>query len=368
MTPARYIMIGGFLGAGKTTSILRLAQYFDAKGLKVGLITNDQGHRLVDTMNLKSRGFAVEEIAGGCFCCRFNSLMDAANHLEEQNKPDVFIAEPVGSCTDLIASVSYPLRRIYGDRFEVAPLSVVVDPNRAARVLGIGEGRPFSEKVSYIYLKQLEEAAIIVINKTDLLDAQHLADLKAALAERFPNKPILSASALEEDGLEQWFQAISEADTSAEPTMQLDYQIYAEGEAALGWLNATVALNTEEMIDGDELLRDLANKVRNSLETKQAEIAHFKMTLSPDDESGELAVLSMVGNAWDGHFSQTLSDPLNKGQLIVNLRAEGDPDTLEQALHTAVNSNPHLTLDHFECFKPSEPKPVYRMTTPDMAL
>src|SRR5213592_4001966 len=78
---ARYVMIGGFLGAGKTTSIAKLAQQLTAEGLKVGLITNDQGSELVDTAMLRSRGFATEEIPGGCFCCRFNSLVDAANKL-----------------------------------------------------------------------------------------------------------------------------------------------------------------------------------------------------------------------------------------------------------------------------------------------
>src|SRR5687768_15533245 len=37
---ARYVMIGGFLGAGKTTSVARLAQHLTERGLKVGLITN----------------------------------------------------------------------------------------------------------------------------------------------------------------------------------------------------------------------------------------------------------------------------------------------------------------------------------------
>jgi len=124
---ARYIMIGGFLGAGKTTSVVRLAQHLTDQGLKVGLITNDQGSELVDTAMLRSRGFATEEIPGGCFCCRFNSLVDAAHKLTVATRPDVFIAEPVGSCTDLVATVTYPLRRIYGDNFSIAPLSVLVD-------------------------------------------------------------------------------------------------------------------------------------------------------------------------------------------------------------------------------------------------
>ena len=90
--------------------------------------------------------------------------------LTAATRPDVFIAEPVGSCTDLVATVTYPLRRIYGDDFSIAPVSVLVDPVRARRVLGLEEGGKFSSKVLYIYRKQLEEADIIVINKIDLLD------------------------------------------------------------------------------------------------------------------------------------------------------------------------------------------------------
>jgi G3E family GTPase len=78
---ADYIMIGGFLGAGKTTAMLRLAEHLTAQGRRVGLITNDQSYGLVDTVLISSRGFPVQEITGGCFCCRFNSLTDAAGQL-----------------------------------------------------------------------------------------------------------------------------------------------------------------------------------------------------------------------------------------------------------------------------------------------
>ena len=138
--PARYIMIGGFLGAGKSTAVGELARRLTGRGLRVGLITNDQGSDLVDSAMLRSQGYAVEEISGGCFCCRFNSLLSAARKLDESERPDVFLAEPVGSCTDLVATVSYPLRRIYGNDFRISPLSVLVDPVRAERVLGIDTG------------------------------------------------------------------------------------------------------------------------------------------------------------------------------------------------------------------------------------
>src|SRR5258705_12248102 len=201
-TKARYVMIGGFLGAGKTTAVARLGKRLRDEALRVGLITNDQGNQLVDTATLASQGFAVEEIAGGCFCCRFNSLVDAANKLSAATRPDVFIAEPVGSCTDLVATVSYPLRRIYGDHFSIAPLSVLVDPVRARRVFDLESGARFSEKVRYIYRKQLEEADVIVVNKCDLLDPEQGRQLRQKLAGEFARAEIFEVSARQGDGLE----------------------------------------------------------------------------------------------------------------------------------------------------------------------
>jgi G3E family GTPase len=222
---------------------------------------------------LRSRGFATEEIPGGCFCCRFNSLVDAAQRLTEATRPDVFIAEPVGSCTDLIATVSYPLRRIYGDRFSIAPLSVLVDPVRALRVFGVETGGKFSEKVIYIYRKQLEEADLIVVNKTDLLEGARLFELESVLRREFGQAEILRVSARAALGLEGWFERILDAEPSARMAMPIDYDIYAEGEALLGWLNATIHLSSPTSFDANEFLKTLARKIQRRLQLENSEIA-----------------------------------------------------------------------------------------------
>src|SRR5215471_8705731 len=235
---ADYIMVGGFLGAGKTTALLRLAEHHAGLGRRVGLITNDQSHGLVDTSLVQSKGYPVEEITGGCFCCRFNSLTDAAARLTREARPEVFLAEPVGSCTDLRATVQYPLRRLYGDDYRVAPLSVLVDPLRAARMLGLEEGRTFSPKVKYVYEKQLEEADIIVINKSDLLSPGRRGALERALTDQYPHSEVVTVSARTGSDLDVWFARLS-GPLAPRPAMAMDYDLYAEGEALLGWLNAT---------------------------------------------------------------------------------------------------------------------------------
>ena len=367
MSRARYIMIGGFLGAGKTTCVAALAQHLTDSGRTVGLITNDQGRELVDTAMLRAKGFATEEIPGGCFCCRFNSLVDAAGKLTESTRPNVFIAEPVGSCTDLVATVTYPLRRIYGGEFSIAPLSVLVDPIRATRIFGLSEGGQFSEKVIYIYRKQLEEADFIVINKTDLLEADTLAALIEKLTTEFPNAEVLQISARNGEGLKDWFARITDAEQIARAVMEVDYELYAEGEALLGWLNATVQLNSADPFEAQPVLQQFATDIQAQLTEQSAEIAHLKITLSPDAElaslGGQVAIINLVRNDFVPELSADLDAPVDSAQLIINLRAEADPKTLKAAFETALSNAPKTltaTLDHLEHFRPGKPEPTHR--------
>ena len=209
---ARYIMIGGFLGAGKTTAVGAVARRLTEQGLRVGLITNDQAGGLVDTRLLRGQGFATEEIAGGCFCCRFGTLVEAAQKLDAAARPDVFIAEPVGSCTDLVATVTSPLRRLYGDAFTIAPLAVLVDPVRARRIFGLESGGNFSAKVVYIFRKQLEEADVIVISKSDLLEAEELEELRGVLEREFPEARVMSAALRDGAGLAPLMEVLLSAE------------------------------------------------------------------------------------------------------------------------------------------------------------
>ncbi len=368
--PARYIMIGGFLGAGKTTAISRLATHLVSQGRRVGLITNDLGSELVDTTTLRAKGFSTEEILGGCFCCRFNSLTEAAGRLTASTQPDVFIAEPVGSCTDLVATVSYPLRRMYGADFSVAPLSVLVDPIRAARVFGLEEGTKFSEKVAYIYRKQLEEADLIVINKSELISTERMSRLKQALREQFPRTDLIEISARLNKGLDAWIEFLEGSVQGSGKAMEVDYEVYAEGEALMGWLNATVQTASRKGFDGNHFLKLLATEIQCVLSGNRAEIAHLKMTLSPEFGLGELGVINLVRNDWVPELASEISEPVESGQLIINLRAEAAPELLHeavtQALRLAGEMVPHLfvRLEHLEHFRPRKPQPTHRFTSP----
>ena len=364
-TKARYVMIGGFLGAGKTTAILKCAEWLSAQGLRVGLITNDQGGGLVDTALATAHRMPVEEIVGGCFCCRFNSLVEAADALVRDSAPDVLIAEPVGSCTDLVATVSLPLEQIYGDRFTVAPVSVVVDPLRAERVLGLAPAS-LSEHVCYIYRKQLEEAEIIVMNKCDLVDCARLDRLREALAAVAPGAVIHECSALQGSGLEPWFAELREGVSQAAAIAEIDYDEYAYGESLLGWLNAEVQIGAAEAeeYDGTALLVEILSQVREALSRAGHEVAHMKGTLSVEGDPYELAAANLVRTQDEPAVSHRLTEPVDIGRLLLNLRAEAAPGDLEAAVRAAfanVAARLPCTILHIEHFRPGRPVPTHRL-------
>lgn len=369
---SNYILVGGFLGAGKTTAILKAAEIISQRGLRVGLITNDQSQGLVDTVMLASHGFPTEEITGGCFCCRFPSLVEASQRLENASRPDVFLAEPVGSCTDLFATVVLPLRKMYGDQFGVSPLSVLVDPVRVQRVLGLKSGKSFSPKVTYIYEKQLEEADILVVNKRELLEPEELKSLVETLQAKYPRAQVLTMSARSGDGVEAWLDAIQNYGSTPNALrrlgqMDVDYDLYADGEALLGWLNMTVQLGGNEF-DGNEFLINLLSDLQKRVSDSSADgmrIAHLKATLTPS-QGNDVGVANLVRDDFSVEQSHRLQEPLSEGTLLLNFRAEASPELMRNLADSSLRAllaQLRLTGQEVlvEAFRPSRPNPTHRL-------
>ena len=160
MNQSKLIMVGGFLGAGKTSLLWKASELLAREGERVGMIPNDQASDLVDTAFLQNSNHLVREVSGSCFCCNFRGFADAIAYIAEQNQGGMILAEPVGSCTDLSATLMQPLKDKYADSVDLAPLTVLADPVCLRGVLDHAD-----PSGSYISMKQFEEADIILINK-----------------------------------------------------------------------------------------------------------------------------------------------------------------------------------------------------------
>jgi len=91
----------------------------------------------------------VGEIAGGCFCCKFDDLVRTANSLIEAANPDIVMGEPVGSCTDLSATVLQPFKDTLAHQFDLAPFTVLIDPNRLRDAMELNPLNPLHSSARY---------------------------------------------------------------------------------------------------------------------------------------------------------------------------------------------------------------------------
>ena len=360
MKRTRFVAIGGFLGAGKTTTVLRSLEILRARGLKGVYIANDQGEGLVDTAFAREAQAETEEIIGGCFCCRFDDLIGTATRIAETSQPDVILAEAVGSCTDLIATVINPIKMRHARRFDVAPYTVVVDPERYAELNNSREG----DELRYLFGKQLEEAQIIALNKTDLLSGEDLGKLTGKLQTLSPRADVIAYSAqvgIHLDNLvDRWL-----GETSSEArALELSYDIYARAEAGLAWLNAEVNIEaSSESFRPTAWVQDLLGGLAKLLDETGSRIGHLKVSFETDTG---FTKASVIGNGSEVHFSRVQPVPASVGKVLINARAELEPEQLATLLKDALNQADIATkvtsqLFRLDVFSPSRPEPAHRL-------
>jgi len=342
----RLVAVGGFLGAGKTTLLLAAARRIRQAGGRVALITNDQGTNLVDTQLVDAASLPVREVAGGCFCCRLSDLVGAAADLGEF-APEVILAEPVGSCVDLAATVLRPLRALYASTFRIAPLTVLVDPARA-RELASPEADP---RLAYLFRQQIAEADLVCTTKADL-----------AIAPPSLGRPVdYQLSARTGYGISEWLaEVLSGSRLAGSQALEVDYQVYAEAEAALGWLNWRGEVRLRRAAPPALVLGPLMEEIDRLLTESGALLLHLKGLAAAARARVKASICS---NRTAPDFEGDLAAPPSGiHELTLNLRAHAPPAMLEDVLRRALEQVPgRIRQLAFACFRPAPPKPERRM-------
>ena len=174
----KFAVFSGFLGAGKTSLMMALTKHHSAHHAPAAMISNDLGegvtladHRLA----LLSGVEHAAEITGECICychdvltARLDAFFDAGCELVVSDIP--------GFGVGALEHVYHGLNLAQPGRYDLAPFTVVVEPERAA-ALRDGTGGDLAE----IMQAQLMEADLIVLNKCDLLSADRMIDRSAPL-------------------------------------------------------------------------------------------------------------------------------------------------------------------------------------------
>jgi hypothetical protein len=323
---------------------VRAAELLRQAGLRVAVITNDQDGGMVDTQFTRARAIPTREVAGGCFCCRFGDMLDAADQLR-QYRPDVIFAEPVGSCVDLSATILQPLKAYHRAEYKVGPLTVLVDPAMAASVFR-GEAE---EHVAYLFRQQLAEADLLCLTKMD----------RHETSPTLPAPVDFELSALTGQGIGEWLEAVRHGSRPAGARLlEVDYARYAEAEAALGWVNVQADIELRQALSPAMIAGPLVEQIEARLSEDGIGIAHLKVS---DRCDAGFVKVSVCRNGEEGQPDGDLAaSPEWHHEVTVNLRALGDPVRLLAIVQAALALvDGTVEVRHAGAFRPAPPKPEH---------
>ena len=276
---------------------------------------------------MQSHGIAADQVAGGCFCCRFPDLIDALDRLADA-APEVIFAEAVGSCTDIVATTLRPLLHDYPARFRVAPLTVLVNANQNF----------VDQDLQFLYTNQVAEADVLI-----------------GWGSALPSSA-RSVNAVTGEGVAEWLAEImAGTHPVAARALTLDYERYAAAEASLAWLNARVTAAATPAISPAMLIGPLLDRLAAAVPN----IVHLKLFAQCD--SGYLKAALTASNA-DPIVEGTLdASPSAEHEIILNVRALADPTELRSIIEQELAKLPaHLTWLHVQSFRPAAPVPYHK--------
>jgi Putative GTPases (G3E family) len=193
-TETKIVIIGGFLGSGKTTAITELGKQLASEGKKIAYFTNEIGEAVLDG-NLMNYDIETKEITMACITCNIKEAVSSAvSHLIETVNPDVLFIEPKENISPLVVKDELEKASLKAncEEYKFAPHFTFIDCSIFFR--NIKEKRK-------IAIDQILVSEIIVLNKTDLIQENELKLIRESVNQMNPNSKIIENNCKDKTGL-----------------------------------------------------------------------------------------------------------------------------------------------------------------------
>ncbi len=286
-------LISGFLGSGKTTTIINLSKYLIDQGKKVGVVTNDQGKYLVDTAFMKASDIPAVDVQSGCFCTQVGDLVEQLQELKKLVDPDIVFAESIGSSGNLVGTVMKPL--LNDADFIPSSLTALVDVRLLLRLIR-GKYLPFSDSVTATFKNQMIESYGLIINKIDLLSSVDIDELKSGFNNYLTGKKYLLQSALSIDDIETTYNFINRSGSMFNEDLSFDSDLHHKALDRLKWNEEVHILEDKNNVRND--IEKLISKMLSHLKKEHSTIAHIKILIETGDKTMKLSITSLDLDNW----------------------------------------------------------------------
>ena len=182
----KFLIVGGFLGSGKTSFIIHLAKHLvESRGIRnVAILENEIGQVGIDDQLLRSTGYEVKGLFSGCVCCTMaGELLVNVRMLQRDLNPDWIIMEATG------VAMPNTIKESLKEKLDIdAQVVCLADAKRWGKLL---------KAMSQVITMQLQGADVVLVNKIDLVDGESLATAKASIRAINETARIETCSAIE---------------------------------------------------------------------------------------------------------------------------------------------------------------------------
>ncbi|WP_414476353.1 CobW family GTP-binding protein [Microvirga sp. M2] len=303
MSTLPVIVIGGYLGAGKTTLINRLLR--NAAGRRIAVLVNEFGELAIDADLIEGEEDGVIGIAGGCVCCSYGSdLVEGLRALQQKFKPNILLIEASG--VGLPAAIAQTVELVPG--YRVRGVVVLLD---AGRILAQAADLYLADTVR----NQARAADLLLLNKADVVDGDTLDWVRLWAAEHCPGVPVVETT-----------------DTDIPVALLLDggpsgdmwRQVGAHGAHGAHIRHFSQACRLAFPIEPETLARELAKP--------DLQLARAKGIATA--ASGQRCVIQVTEGRWQ-IAPATKAPQVPDGLVCIRRDEPPDPDEIERRIHLA---------------------------------
>lgn len=337
MSKPRYVVFSGFLGAGKTTTMIALGKYINDGRGKAAIIANDLGGRnLVDGDFTRTTGIETAEFVNDCICYQNADLVSRLEQLVDGGA--TFIMSDIPGCgIGAYDHVYITTEKEHADDFDFMPFTAVVDPERL-RMIMPEHADIYPEELHFIVDAQIKEADLILLNKIDTIDEATLAADLDFLSTTYPEKKILTISARTGEGIPELGEYLLSTLSPVEYT-EIGYgtEAFMAAEKEMCWYNNRTFLTQREDkdVDFNAVFDDLFKSIEKSLKEQGGNIGHLK--LFAQGEGDDFTKISMIGVGYPIEAERRLDREYAAISFVINGRGVCSSDMMSDVVADGID-------------------------------
>lgn len=339
----KYAVVSGFLGAGKTTTMIAMAREINRReGHRASIIANDLGaSNIVDAEFCAAAGIDTIPVSGGCICYQHENLVDQMRKLVSWGSSVIFSDIP-GCGIGALDHVYLELKENEGDEFDLMPFVCIVDPERIRMVMPENAGLNLPDEMKFLLDAQMAEADLIVLNKIDTISEKEAKERIDFIKSVYPKKKVLSISAKKGTGVAELVDyMLSNSAEAVHREIGYESQEFIDAENLLSWFNTRIYMEQREdkNIDFNMVISDLFDEIKKGLKNKSCNVPHLKMFAADStEELSDFLKASLIGVDYQVQFDRKLDKEYSALSLIINARCVADSQTMADIVADATEA------------------------------